>query len=102
MLKLKNNLHIIKNSPIVVLTKKDKKLNLNIIKTFATTKRFNVNKNQNEVKCDGFFNGDFFTLIEVIKRQEEVYNLYLQNDKYKNECGVMYEALEHMRVSLIK
>lgn len=72
------------------------------MKVFKTNTRYNVSKNQNEVNCEGFFNSDFFTLIELIKRQDEVYGLYLLNNGNSNECGVLYEALEHMRVSLIK
>ena len=71
------------------------------MKNFKTNVRYNVSKNQNEVNCEGFFKGDFFTLIELLKRQEEVYSLYSQHNEYSNQCGVMYEALEHMRVALI-
>ena len=72
------------------------------MKTFKTSTRYNVSKNQNEVNCEGFFNGDFFTLIELLKRQDEVYELYSKHDENSNECGVIYEALEYMRVALIK
>lgn len=74
------------------------------METFKTNLRYNLIKNVNEVNCIGFFNNSFFTLTELIERQEEVYKTYLQNkhdtDK-ANKCAVIYEALEHMRVTLI-
>lgn len=71
------------------------------MKQFKTNIRYNVGKNQNEVNCIGFFNNDFFTLIELLKRQEEVYNLYNKHVENSNEYAVLYEALEHMKVELI-
>lgn len=71
------------------------------MKAFKTNTRYNVSKNQNEVNCEEFFNSDFFTLIELLKRQDEVYALYSKRDENANEYGVLYEALEHMRVALI-
>lgn len=72
------------------------------MKTFKTNTRYNLSKNQNEVNCEGFFNSDFFTLIELKKRQDAVYNLYLEDNRYSNEYSCLYEALEHMRIALIK
>lgn len=71
------------------------------MKEFKTNTRYNVSKNQNEVNCEGFFNSSFFTLIELLKRQDEVYSMYSRCNENQNECGVLYEALEHMRVALI-
>ena len=74
------------------------------MKTFKTNLRYNLSKNVKEVNCIGFFNNSFFSLTELIERQKEVYKTYLQNkhntDK-ANECAVIYDALEHMRVKLI-
>ena len=74
------------------------------METFKTNVRYNLSKNVNEVNCVGFFKNSFFTMTELIERQKEVYNAYLQNkhntDK-ANECTLIYEALEHMRVKLL-
>lgn len=72
------------------------------MKTYKTSTRFNESKNLNEVNCIGFFNNSFFSLIELIRRQDEVYALYLNaSGETRNECAELYEVLEHMRVALI-
>lgn len=72
------------------------------MKKFKTNTRFNTSKNQNEVNCIGFFNNDYFTLSELMVRQNEVYSMIEKDKDNKEEYSELYNTLEFMRVELLK
>lgn len=71
------------------------------MKTFKTNLRFNTEKNLNQVNCEGYFNNDFFSLVDLLERQDDVWKSYKDAYEDKNKYAVLYEVLEHMRVALV-
>ncbi len=71
------------------------------MKKFKTNLRFNTDKNLNEVNCEGYFNNSFFSLVDLLDRQDEVWKGYKYAIENKNEYAILYEVLEHMRVALV-
>lgn len=59
-----------------------------------------------EVGCEEYFGFTFFTLLALMKRQEDIYKLYeyyKETDfKEADKCKLLYEITEHMRVALLE
>lgn len=54
-----------------------------------------------KVNCIGYFQGDYFSIESLIKRQKMIYD-YLKSKEVKDQEFVnMYNATERMRVALL-
>lgn len=73
---------------------------------YKSTVKFHPQKATYVVNMEGYFNGDFFSAVELKERAETAYNQYRHMKYLKDEKGVqlyedIYNICEVMRVNLL-
>ncbi|MGE0931681.1 hypothetical protein [Peijinzhouia sedimentorum] len=71
-------------------------------KPLNTAIRYNELKKQNEVNCIGYFNCEFFTALELKRRQDDIYKVWKELDGIEaKKMTDLYDVTEFMRVQLL-
>lgn len=60
---------------------------------------------ESQINCLGYFKSDWFSLDDLISKQEAIYSFIKELEKDKSNADDMikhYDVTEHMRVELLK